>query len=125
MFESPVTAVRELHLDDALTAATERLPSSTAVAERLIRHLLVNIRGWHLLENFKAARMVRNRFGADSVRLAFDLLAENGIVDIQHYPRQRGRALMTIMKRPWSRIESDPKGRRFLKRLQVNRDAFD
>ena len=68
MFESPVTAVRELHLDDALTPATERFPSSTAVAERPVRHLLLNIRGWYLLESFKAARLVR---------LAFDLLAEN------------------------------------------------
>ena len=84
--------------------------------ERLTRYLLVDIRGWHSLENFRAARLVRNRFGAGCVRLAFDLLAENGIVDIQNHPkRARNRALTTVVKRPWSRIESDTKGRSFLK----------
>ena len=52
-------------------------PAVLSEAERLTRHLLVNIQGWHFLENFKAARLVRNKFSAGCVRLAFDLLAEN------------------------------------------------
>ena len=104
--------------------------SQTAVlceAERLSRHLLVEIRGWRSLESFKTLRLVRKTsFRVDSVRLGFSLLAENGIVDIQIHPkRARNRALTTVVKRPWSRIESDTKGVSFLTRLQVNRDAFD
>ena len=108
---------------------TLELQSSTEVlteAERLTRHLLVDIEEWHSLERFRASRLVRNKFGAGCVRLAFRLLAENGIVDVHNQPtRTRNRPVTTIMKRPWSRIDSDPKGRRFLKRLRVNRDAFE
>ena len=113
----------------ALTAGEDEivgLQSPTAVlseAESLTRHLLVDNRGWHSLECFRASRLVRNKFTAHCVRLAFDLLADNNIVDIQSFPRSRGRALRTIRKRPWSRIESDSNGRRFLKRLRVNRDV--
>ena len=74
-------------------------------AEKLTRHLLVDIREWHSLENFKAARMVRNRFGADSVRLVFDLLAENGIVDV-HNHQNRVAAASAAMPSAGSVISS-------------------
>ena len=62
------------------------LPSSPAIlreAERLAASLLVDHRGWERLENFKVARMVRNQYAAEVVREAFELLTENGIVDVE------------------------------------------
>ena len=51
-------------------------------AERLTRHLLVDSRRWDILECFRASRMVKDRFSAGCVRIAFDLLAENVTVDL-------------------------------------------
>ena len=106
------------------------LPSSHAIlsdAERLAQYLLVDRQGWDRLENFKVARMVKHKYGAEVVREAFELLAENGIVEVEAWQRQRrGPARMVIKKRSWMELTSDANNRStiFLEKLRVNREAF-
>ena len=93
----------------------------------MARHLLVDMRGWKELVNFAVARKVRNTYSSDIVHQTFKILSDNGIVDLTTSRRRRNRTMMIIKKRSWSAIQSDESEnpRNLLKRLRVNRDAFD
>ena len=71
--------------------------------------------------------MVRNKYGAEVVHEAFELLTVHGIVDVDAQRRPHGRAKTSIKKRTWLQITSDASGRptAFLEKLRVDRDAFE
>ena len=106
------------------------LPSSSAILneeEKLARHILVDCRGWQELDNRAVARRVRNNYHADVVRRAFHLLADGGIVSAVTKRSRRGFPTVRITKRSWDAIQhgESEQARILLKRLRVNRDAFD
>ena len=106
------------------------IPSASARLndiERVVRYLLVDLRGWVTLVNFTATRNVRNKFTSDQVKKAFEMLRDKGIVKLESSHRSRGKAKMTTKKRQWSEITADEGGEaaKFLKRLRVNRDCFE
>ena len=117
----------------APTALEDQVPlapsSNTGLdaAERLAKYLLAEYRGWTELEKFAVARTVRNKFTATDVKQCFELLKEKNIVELQILQRTRGPAQLSIRKRSWEQITSDESGvaRTFLKKLRVNRDAFE
>ena len=95
--------------------------------ERLVRHLLVDWRRWEKLENFTASRHLRNKYSAEEVKLAFEMLRDKGIVEYEPLRRSRGTHNVVIQKRAWSQITAHECGEaaRFLRKLGVHRDAFE
>ena len=100
------------------------LPSSRAVlteTESVARYLLVDHGDWQVLEIFKLTRQLRNKYTSVMLRQAFQLLGETGVVEIETSPQRRGVAKVSIRRRSWSEIQSDPSAepKKFLKKIRV------
>ena len=97
--------------------------------ERLVQFLLVDSRWprWEKLDKFTASRRLRNKYTADDVKKAFEMLRDKGIVEYEVLRRPRGMHNVVIQKRAWSQITAHECGEaaRFLRKLGVHRDAFE
>ena len=111
-----------------LAAAEDLVLGPLSEPESLARCLLVDFRGWHELNRFVLSRRLRNKTSASNSCDAFALLHSNGVVERTLSPQRRGMPKEVITKRSWLAIESDHSDKnptRFLKKLRVNRDAFE
>ena len=83
--------------------------------ESLAAFLLQKRKGWTKLTSTDATKMVRNIHRAETVLNAFEVMADQRVVDVTEARNKRGGRVVTITKRPWDDIQSTPNASAFIK----------